>query len=897
MSTASELDLSAALQRYGLKTFRPGQAEVISQIVAGHDCLCVMPTGGGKSLCFQLPTLVRPGMTIVVSPLIALMKDQVDALQKRGISATLVNSSLTGSEQTQRLQQIAEGKYSLVYVAPERLRNQRFLESIRATPIQLLAIDEAHCISEWGHDFRPDYARIGQFREWLGGVQTVALTATATPRVRQDIVQILKLQQPKQFITGFARSNLQLGVINCRSDREKEEQILEFLAKKPGSGIIYAATRKRCEELSELLSKELKISLGAYHAGLTIEQRKFIQEQFMKDELQAIVATNAFGMGIDKADLRYVIHYNMPGSLEAYYQEAGRAGRDGLPSQCVLLFSFQDRYIQEFFIDNSYPPPSVVKEIYDYLRERPEDPIELTQQEIREILDLEVSNEGVGTSLQILARTGVLERLEAGQGLAMIRLSSDLPTLVDLLPRSSERRRKVLRVLERAVGDRRYEAVYVHPRWLMQQTDMDRDSLQNALRELSKLEAVEYIPPFRGRAVHFRSKDKTFEQLKIDFKQLEERKRADYEKLDQVMSFAESKRCRQLSILKYFGDPAAAPCGNCDRCLNRTGFFPVYVAPKSSEKAEVQAEVVASKTSVDVKHSDQVVQEPLLPGEVVALLRKVLGAVERMHGRLGKNLVAQYLAGSENAKVQRLRLHRLPEFAMLSQLRQTDVNQVLDSLITAGLLEKHEVNRHRPTLSISEVGKMVAGNSLGIPQGFRLPPALLKKLIALVRSTSTAPPKATSVAIPQEQVQSDRSVSQSLAGNAAVTGTVVARQDPPTAVPTPNRSVSIEEALEDWHWTWVLAEKGFALFECAAIRRKTTDGVLRDLASAARAKKLIPLQTLFDSRLCEIITATLERRELEKNRENGGELPSEVLQRFPGLPDLLRSLQTVQLTG
>ncbi len=273
--------------------------------------------------------MVRQGLTIVVSPLIALMKDQVDGLLKRGISATLINSSLSGSEQTQRLQQMAEGKFSLVYVAPERLRNPRFLDAIRATPIQLLAIDEAHCISEWGHDFRPDYARIGQFREWLGGVQTVALTATATPRVRQDILQILQLKSPKQFIAGFARNNLHFGVIPCHSDRDKEEEIVRFLKTKPGYGIIYAATRKKCEDLVEKLGQELKISLGAYHAGLTIEQRKYIQEKFMKGDLQAIVATNAFGMGIDKADLRYVIHYNMPGAWKRIIRKRGGQGATG----------------------------------------------------------------------------------------------------------------------------------------------------------------------------------------------------------------------------------------------------------------------------------------------------------------------------------------------------------------------------------------------------------------------------------------------------------------------------------------------------------------------------------------------------------------------------------------
>ena len=279
------LDLTAALSKFGLSSFRKGQKEVIEHVISGNDCLCVMPTGGGKSLCYQLPSLVRPGLTIVVSPLIALMKDQVDGLQKRGIRATLINSSLSPQEQNERLEQVSSGRFSMVYVAPERLRNQRFLDSIRATPIQLLAIDEAHCISEWGHDFRPDYQRLGRFREALGNVQTIALTATATPRVRADILKSLQMESSRTFITGFARDNLHFGSVQCMSDREKDRQLHQFLEARDESGIIYVATRKRCEALVDQLAKELKLNVGAYHAGLLPEQRKLIQYKFMAGEL------------------------------------------------------------------------------------------------------------------------------------------------------------------------------------------------------------------------------------------------------------------------------------------------------------------------------------------------------------------------------------------------------------------------------------------------------------------------------------------------------------------------------------------------------------------------------------------------------------------------------------
>ncbi|MBM3967666.1 MAG: RecQ family ATP-dependent DNA helicase, partial [Planctomycetes bacterium] len=533
---------------------------------------CVMPTGGGKSLCYQLPSLVRPGLTIVVSPLIALMKDQVDGLQKRGIRATLINSSLSPQEQNERLEQVSSGRFSMLYVAPERLRNQRFLDSIRATPIQLLAIDEAHCISEWGHDFRPDYQRLGRFREALGNVQTIALTATATPRVRADILKSLQLESSRTFITGFARDNLHFGSVQCMSDREKDRQLHQFLDGRNESGIIYVATRKRCEALVDQLAKELKLNVGAYHAGLLPEQRKLIQDKFMAGELKAIVATNAFGMGIDKSDLRYVVHYNMPGTLEAYYQEAGRAGRDGLQSQCVLLYSTQDRYIQEFFIENANPSRELMQSVYEFLAERPEDPIELTADEIREQIGQSASSEAINSALQILGRTDVLERLEVAGGLAMFRLSSRMPSFVDLLPRDASVRRTVMRTVEKAIGDRRDEAVYIHPRWMMEQLQMDRDTMSRHLRELCKLEDFEYVPPFRGRAIHFRKRNVHFDDLKIDHAALAARKKADYEKLDQMVAYARSQKCRQLTILEYFGDKSATECKLCDRCQGRSGW-------------------------------------------------------------------------------------------------------------------------------------------------------------------------------------------------------------------------------------------------------------------------------------------------------------------------------------
>ena len=900
MAALEPIDLHAALNRFGLEDFRKGQQEVISHIIAGHDCLCVMPTGGGKSLCYQLPSLVRPGLTIVVSPLIALMKDQVDSLANRGISATLINSTLSMAEANQRLEHVAGGHYSMVYVAPERLRNSRFLDAIRTTPIQLLAVDEAHCISEWGHDFRPDYQRLGRFREALGGVQTVALTATATPKVRQDIVDSLKLRVAKHFITGFARDNLYLGSMLCMGDREKDKQLLEFIKDQPGAGIIYAATRKRCEALVEQIGKELKISVGAYHAGLMPEQRKLIQEQFMGGNLKVIIATNAFGMGIDKSDLRYVVHYNTPGTLEAYYQEAGRAGRDSLPSQCVLLYSPQDRYIQEFFIENANPPRELLESVYDLLVKRPEDPIELTADEIRELTNAPATTEAINSCLQILGRTTVMERLEMSGGLAMFRIGNKLPTLVDLLPKQASVQRTVLRAVEKAIGDRREEPVYIHPRWLMQQLQMDRDALNRTLRELCKLESFEYVPPFRGRAIHFRRRDVPFSELKIDHETLAARKKADYEKLDRMVSYAQSRSCRQRTILEYFGDASASNCGICDRCQGKTGWpnmpkvqdgIAIGKVVEKKSKLKISNPLLSNESKANASFVEQValtpptppimptmsadsVLTPLLPSETKPaydLIVTILKAVERTHGYLSKTLLSQHLSGVESKAVQGLRLQRLPEFGILKEWKKSHASGFLDQTLDVGLLSLSELRVGKLTVSISEMGNACIAGTQQIPSP--LMQYVHQCIVVAEKALDQAFEKATTAktaATPSNATQQPIST---------VTRTVPENRNAPQAVVTipvsshENTSSSSEalvrpllhlppaEAtdassgrdvtapmIEDWRWTVRLVEHGYRLGECALIRGKTPDSILEDLTKALQDGKRFTIGQLFDRR-------------------------------------------------
>lgn len=788
MTNFDSQDLETPLARFGLSSFRPGQREVISSVLAGHDCLCIMPTGGGKSLCYQLPAVMKSGLTLVVSPLIALMKDQVDALARLGIPATFINSSQPIGEQRSRLERMALGEYRLVYIAPERLRNPGFLDTVRGTRVELLAVDEAHCISEWGHDFRPDYARLGQFRQRLGWPQTIALTATATPTVREDVLKLLSLREPKTFITGFARPNLRFEVQLPGNNRDKDEQLLAFLKQTPGAGIVYASTRKKCHELVEKLAELPGRPVGLYHAGLLPEERRAIQDEFMSGRTPIIVATNAFGMGIDKADLRFVVHYNLPGSLEAYYQEAGRAGRDGLPSRCVLLYSQSDRYIQEFFIDNAYPTPETVKAVYDYLRSVQDDPIELTQQELKDRLNLPVGSEGIGAAEQILEKCGALERLSPKENMAAVRIDSELPTLVDLLPREATVRRKVLRAVENLVGELRFERVYFHPGQIVAQTELERDSVQRALRELSKLKGFDFVPPFRGRAVHVLDRERTFEALEIDFDELDRRREAEYQKLERMIRYAKTRRCRQLEILDYFGDPSKATCGNCDTC------------PREPDR----------------KCENAAGQQTLEPA-VLEAVKMTLSGVARAKGRVGKGLVAKMLCGSKSQQVSNLNLDRLSTFGLLNRLKQDEAIELIDSLVAVGLIESNETQKFRPVVLLTQLGEDVMRGGEPFPDRLNISKPLLRKLKA------------------------------GRAENEPHTGGLIRRHEPPR-VDTPREEVASGTVQEASHyWTWRLLSAGFTPEECVQIRGISLGEVRNHARKAAGEGRLVEPHWVFSA--------------------------------------------------
>src|SRR4051794_32125756 len=358
------MELQPALkQHFGYEAFRKGQEAVVRSVLSGRPTIAILPTGGGKSLCYQLPALLLEGTTVVVSPLVALMKDQVDALRARGIPAAFVNSSLTDAERQERQGALRRGEYRLVYVAPERFKSPSFLSAVAGLKIPLLAVDEAHCISAWGHDFRPEYQQLARARETIKAERVLALTATATPEVRRDIAEALQLSSPQVFVAGFDRPNLFVEVLRASGDKDKLGR-LAALARSGGPGLVYAATRKNVEKIVAALQAAGVDALG-YHAGMRDEERVSTQERFLRGEVPLVVATNAFGMGVDKADIRFVVHFDTPRSVEAYYQEIGRAGRDGDESHALLLFNFADVMMQRRMIEAGRPSRELVERAWN----------------------------------------------------------------------------------------------------------------------------------------------------------------------------------------------------------------------------------------------------------------------------------------------------------------------------------------------------------------------------------------------------------------------------------------------------------------------------------------------------------------------------------------------------
>ena len=547
----------ALVRHFGHATFRPGQADVVGSVLSGTNTVVVMPTGAGKSLCYQLPAVLLEGVTLVVSPLIALMKDQVDALERRGIPATFVNSTLSDGERADRQRRIAQGEYKLVYAAPERFRSDAFVAAVQSAGLALFAVDEAHCISQWGHDFRPDYAWLGQIRKRLRPPRTVALTATATPEVQADVVRVLLMKDPRVFVAGFDRPNLFLEVLQVGGEADKRAAALG-LARELGGGVVYCPTRRMAESLHGALEDE-GVQAVLYHAGMQDEERRKAQDLFMASSDAVAVATNAFGMGVDKPDIRFVAHAGVPRAVEAYYQEIGRAGRDGHPARAVLLFNHADVYTQERLIQASHPPDNLIRDTWELLRDH--GPYERGVQALA--VQLGANDLEVGAALRLLEREGHLSRGGRGEGAWTFALAKGASSHA---PRSPDARAALTALAALAPPGGTFTTELG---LLSRRSGLGEDALRHGLQLLERGDLVTITRPFAGRAITCLS-PLPFDDLGFDLARVRRQEAQQLKLLRRMTDYAYGTGCRRAFLLRYFGDaPPKGSCGGCDVCAGR----------------------------------------------------------------------------------------------------------------------------------------------------------------------------------------------------------------------------------------------------------------------------------------------------------------------------------------
>lgn len=565
----ADLDAVRVLLRrhFGVRTFRAGQAEAIEAVLDGRDALVVMPTGAGKSACYQLPALLLPGVALVVSPLIALQKDQVDRLRQRGIPATCVNSSLSAGEIERRLAATAAGAVRLLYLAPERFDNPRFAAWLAGARVSLFAVDEAHCVSEWGHDFRPSYFRLGAVRARLGDVPMIAVTATATPEVRRDVRARLGLRDPVVVIRGFDRPNLRWHVLREERTEGKNRRLVRLLRSAPGGGssLVYASTRKTVLAVGALLRSQ-GIAAAAYHGGLPAARRREVQESFAAGDLPVVVATSAFGLGIDLATIRRVLHYNMPDSLEAYYQEAGRAGRDGEPADCVLLHAYRDRFVHEGFIEAAHPPRDAVAAVWAALQRRADAggliPGPVARWARADGLDLR----RVYAAVRILEAAGAVRRLR-GRAACWVRAAARPDGLgpADLGGPDAAR---VWSALAAALGDRFAGGALVPKSWLRRWAGGVEHG-RRALDRLREARALDWRDLEKEGGLRLVDPGAAFDRLPIPWASLEAHRESERAKLRRMERYAYDRGCRRAYLLRYFGERGRDRCEACDVCLAR----------------------------------------------------------------------------------------------------------------------------------------------------------------------------------------------------------------------------------------------------------------------------------------------------------------------------------------
>jgi len=639
--------LTILYKYFNYNEFRKGQEEIILSILEKKNTLAVMPTGGGKSLCYQLPAVMLDGTAIVISPLIALMKDQVDALNKLNISATYINSSLEIEEIQSRVVNSIEGKYKLLYIAPERLESDFFMRILKEMKVSFLAIDEAHCISEWGHDFRPAYMHIKKALDARPIKPIAAFTATAGPEVQEDIIKSLNIGNTNRFIKGFDRPNLSYITIE---DKTKIERLVKILKKsKNGSSIIYCGSRKRVDEYTFQLNK-LGFQVIGYHAGMDSDARRAVQDSFISSETNIIVATNAFGMGIDKPDVRNVIHCDLTGTLEQYYQEAGRAGRDGALSYCTMIYNSSDIDLQEYFINSTHPEIEDMQKLYAALHYYSDKFNQLNMNSLILSEKLSLPQRTVNSILEIFERNELIQRYMQPSK-AKIKITSSRDSLINYYQNTTNERREIITALMRHLNaDVFNRFLDLNLLDLCRKYNIEEMKLIEALRFLSISDYIEYIPEQNAGTILLKNDKKPLEELPIDLNVIRERKKKAKQKLNVVLRYTETNDCKRNFILDYFQDSEySSVCGRCSSCL-------------------------ASNSIKSIKLKNDVI------------LNGVLNGLWAINARFGKTALLDFLKGKIGDKVKKYNLDKIEQFGILDEYTNYEIRDAIDKCIEKKLI-------------------------------------------------------------------------------------------------------------------------------------------------------------------------------------------------------------------